>query len=605
MGKIWEYRRPFTRVNPPSYNESRQPPDGVSTNPDLRNTFWCGCRVPDEGPPGTGPFANIRRKLMATVPSWVPVDYVVRARAGGDRHNRAEDIYEVEGTLTRSFQTWTDFPLYQWHRWYDWNFHVIPDKGYQYLAGRGNTPSKTRAGFRDTEQRVTDVTALECEMDAGALLQGTRGPREAPRLPYGHGAMGPMFVSDWAWPMTDEHIWVAGRWVYDCGHPVEGRNRTELHPVLAVASARWEGVKFDENPYYVPAIQFMFFSSRVGGYYNFVSIKRDYEFIVDLPRIKRDPLTARVGHTTTFPLNTITLRGTYLLKKFEYDRFSVAGAEEVVTPVVEPIPTKDPTVPPEQVRVKIPLSSASGDPEAYGVLISLGWFDPEGVEARKLKKCVITFHDAHKGTVNHNTGAERWLVKVGVNGRWFSRFMEDVHDNTVVSLQEKNYTIYLAEGPNDAESDKLIISAHGAALQRVERVMELQAERAPFEGRPDRMLRVAFADDPDHPRPITYKDHVDSGILDVQRAIAPAIYDRMSETRGTENESLGVIDPGHKQRGSDSDNPVSIRGFKGKKELEYTALFTSEVDRTAELKEDTDRIDYRLHATLVVTPYPD
>ena len=35
--------------------------------------------------------------------------------------------------------------------------------------------------------------------------------------------------------------------------------------------------------------------------------------------------------------------------------------------------------------------------------------------------------------------------------------------------------------------------------------------------------------------------------------------------------------------------------------LEYTALFTSEVDRTAELKEDTARIDYRLHATLVVT----
>ena len=163
--KKWEYDRPFTRINSPSYNESRQPPDGVSTNPDLTNTFWCGCRIPAEGPPGTGPFANIRRKLMATVPSWVPVDYVVRARApGGDRHNRAEDLYEVEGTLTRSFQTWTDFPLYQWHRWYDWNFHVIPDKGYQYLAGLGNTPSKTRAGFRDTERRVTDVTALECEM---------------------------------------------------------------------------------------------------------------------------------------------------------------------------------------------------------------------------------------------------------------------------------------------------------------------------------------------------------------------------------------------------------------------------------------------------------
>ena len=131
--------------------------------------------------------------------------------------------------------------------------------------------------------------------------------------------------------------------------------------------------------------------------------------------------------------------------------------------------------------------------------------------------------------------------------------------------------------------------------------MQVQAERPPGVDQPDRTLRVAFADDPDHPRPVTYSGHIDSGTLEVQRAIARDIYDRMSETRGEENESLGVIDPGHKQSTSDSENPVSIRGFLGKKELEYTALFTSEVDRTAELKEDTARIDYRLHATLVVT----
>src|SRR5437588_1294367 len=66
------------------------------------------------------------RELIRTIPGWVAVKTDNRER-------------EVEGSLDRSFQTWTDVPVFQWHRFYDWNFHVIPADGLEYIKGAGNT----------------------------------------------------------------------------------------------------------------------------------------------------------------------------------------------------------------------------------------------------------------------------------------------------------------------------------------------------------------------------------------------------------------------------------------------------------------------------------
>src|SRR5436853_4977587 len=156
---------------------------------------------------------------------------------------------------------------------------------------------------------------MECERDIGRFAGG--------RSVVTNGNLfrraGSMFETDWAWPMTGQYIWLAGRWIYDCGHPqpVE-KMHTELHPCKAVATARWEAVQFPENgELFVPAIQFMFFASRWGGYHDFPTIHdQDYEFIVDLPiPAVPAPVEYTIGHTPDFPLNTGVLRWD-LLKKF-------------------------------------------------------------------------------------------------------------------------------------------------------------------------------------------------------------------------------------------------------------------------------------------------
>ena len=80
---------------------------------------------------------------------------------------------------------------------------------------------------------------MECEWDVGAFGDAAKDNSSQPFGP------GPMFFRDCGWPMAGQHVWVAGRWIYDCGHPnKKGLARSELHPSRAIASARWEAAKF-------------------------------------------------------------------------------------------------------------------------------------------------------------------------------------------------------------------------------------------------------------------------------------------------------------------------------------------------------------------------
>src|SRR5215471_10095941 len=110
-GKPLDRRRPFRRINSPQIPVP--PPDG--------DGFKCGCRRPDQAPSLGAIDMTLAERAMANIPSWIPV-------CGHDRLpvDVADQPRELEGTLVRSFQTWTDTPLWQWHRWYDWNFHVQP-----------------------------------------------------------------------------------------------------------------------------------------------------------------------------------------------------------------------------------------------------------------------------------------------------------------------------------------------------------------------------------------------------------------------------------------------------------------------------------------------
>jgi hypothetical protein len=188
--------------------------------------------------------------------------------------------------------------------------------------------------------------------------------------------------------MTGMFVWAAGRWVYDCSQATPGdkpQMRTMMNPPKALATARFQAFKFDENTFDVPAIQFMFLAAASGGYISYKSIKdTDYEFIVDLPLLDFRLAPFPIGHTPEFPHNTIVLRPR-LLKKVE--QLGTTGAK-LIQPIVELLPPQG-TTQARQVKVTVPMSQLSGDPNAAGFLLSMGWSDPVGAQANKVKRCVL------------------------------------------------------------------------------------------------------------------------------------------------------------------------------------------------------------------------
>ena len=264
--KPWNREKPFARIDSPSRGPTRQRASGRG--------FERGAHSVKFGPRtfSDGPFDALAGDLMRSIPNWVSVE--------------AQDrVEEIEGELERSFQTWTDYPPFQWHRWYDWNFHIAPDRDYAFLRGRGNHDGGSE-GARNSRP-VSSSLSMECEWDVGAF-------GSAPGIMFEHG--GP------PWPMSGQRVWLAGRWIYDCGHstndaepegPNQGLMRSELHPCKALAYAWWEAERFEQNgDAFVPAIKFLFFMSRLGGYFNFPAINdgdangNDYQFIVDLPEME-------------------------------------------------------------------------------------------------------------------------------------------------------------------------------------------------------------------------------------------------------------------------------------------------------------------------------
>jgi hypothetical protein len=90
-----------------------------------------------------------------------------------------------------------------------------------------------------------------------------------------------------------------------------------------------------------------------------------------------------------------------------------------VLPLVTPIPKNDPKL----FRVVIPLKGVTPHPDEYGAIISVGWSDPTGTEATKVKRVRVTVEetlmDANLDTRTLGLGGrDEWHVYVGINGRW-------------------------------------------------------------------------------------------------------------------------------------------------------------------------------------------
>jgi hypothetical protein len=568
--------------------------------------YACGCRDPDRdyrpdlleifttiaaalllnvlGIAGAAFLRWVREQLLRTLPAWVSVERegVPRARWP----SMVEHEREVEGVLVRSFQTWTDVPVYQWHRWYDWNFHVVPAAGYKYLRGRGNLEARVTGD----EVPATVGKTIECEWDCG-VFGAYDFDQPAGRRPS-LGEPGPMFGDhrDWAWPMAGQHIWISGRWIYDCGHAHEGRMKTELHPCKAIATARWEAVRFEEHEHYVPALQFVFFACRKGGYFDYPMIHdRDYEFIVDLPPLPSATVEYAVGRTSDFPMNTLRVRPRFLVKT-DHSHFSNAYGNRAqpgqATPEVELLPPPADGGTPSQVKVRIPLTRlADRNVDSYGVVVSLGWHDPREEQKDSVKRVVVTFLSIERFET-HEAGEGEWQIKFGVNGRWRAKYQGELLSETRLIRLGKTVTLHLAL------EDLICVNCHGMEEEKVGDVMH--------ESKSDRTLKDSDS------QPYTWFGDIDQSDNSHASGVAEAMLRKLAKTFEDQNEPLGIIDAGYPtQDASDTVNPVSVEtlmelaGGPGRVvPCKQTATFTKVRKSDEQLVYERNRKDYVLHYTL-------
>jgi hypothetical protein len=369
---------------------------------------------------------------------------------------------------------------------------------------------------------------MECEWDTGAF--GNR--------------FGAMFDRDWAWPMTSQFVWLAGRWIYDCGHAnSQGLMRSELHPVCAVATARVEAQKFDSSAQvlfpvtgplgtdtkFMPGVQFMFFASRLGGYVTVPQVfEKDYEFIVDLPREIVGRTIIPIGPSSENPRNTIALGPLRIVAKVDFSPFSNAKGtvNSSIQPILTVITPADGSFP-SQVKVKIPLGGLRGGADAYGVMISFGLVD----QFLDLAKRVLLVSGSFDAVTFFRRDSVDVAIKFGINGRWHRKPFQNVQRGDTRALQE-SFSFALALDHPPGGGGPILFSSHGKVIKGSGRVME--------EAEPARTLRVG-----DAPGGRVYQWDFDIVSPNDQSKVSQLQADvgnRLARTLRVENDPLGVAD---------------------------------------------------------------
>ena len=301
-------------------------------------TTWCWSAV------NLGASAEDKATLRESsflIPEWVSVD---------DHETRT-----VEGILIKSKITHSDFPPRPWHIYYDWNFHVRVDTQHTYLLSEHNIAHKEEGPNGET---FSDV--IECEWDTGLFPGGLYQARPEPI---------------WVWPQVGDRVWMVGRWIYDCGHPCKpeknhrddstnhGPNKTELHPVKAMAFFRPGAVQFEGNAGRTRANNAVLYMREHGGYFRQPLNDQDYAFDLYLPPKPHPEAVPRWTFEPLPPARSLP-----------------------VNPLITPYPADAPRA----LRVVIPLQGITPDPGRYAALISSGWSDPGGTETRQIRRVRVT-----------------------------------------------------------------------------------------------------------------------------------------------------------------------------------------------------------------------
>ena len=343
--------------------------------------------------------------------------------------------------------------------------------------------------------------------------------------------------------MAGQNVWITGRWIYDCGHERGNLFKTELHPCKAVASARWEAVKFEEHDHCCPAIQFMFFACRHGGYLDFQTLNNlNYEFIVDLPEHQEEAFEFPIGHSPDFPMNTLLVRPR-LLMKCDYEPFNNAfgklAPKGMADPQVELLPPSKPGKLPSQAKVIIPLQTLDSSIDSYGVVLSLGWYDPAREQRKRVKKVIVSFnsfepHEDHDPTSRHS----ELQIKFGANGRWFAFYEDELLAETRSLGLGKQVVLYLSE------DQYIAVNCHGMENDPVGDVM--------LEPTNSRILRD------DSGRAYTWTGDIDQRDNYHASRVAANFLKKMIKTVENQNDPLGIIDPGYQMNQGDSLNPIQL-----------------------------------------------
>lgn len=408
--------------------------------PDGGEGFKRGCRRPESFQIGIDlQFKKWAKDLGGAMPSWVSVD---------DNETRT-----VEGVLTRSKIAASDFPFKPWHTNYDWNFHVRVDKQYTYLLSDVNQGD------------------FECEWDTG-------------------------FLPDWAWPHEGSRIWIVGRWIYDCGHPENGRHKTEIHPPKAVASFRSEPAKFPGNSGPTQAFNAVLYIGRRGGYIDQPINNQDYAFDLHLPP---------KPHPDAEPRSSVTsMTGPLPVRP----RFTIISEAD-----------------PKLIRVVIPLKGVTPTPDEYGAIISAGWSDPSGTEVTKIKRVRVSVEeifmdkDLDDSNILDLQGKDEWHVHVGINGRW------KIFKSMSGDSEKLDHSVVLDLHPDD----RIRISASGREADEVHDLM-------------GRETGLSWKSVEDHSKAEDVADKIRSGFLSLGASLDP----------GLENESISTFFVSHspQERGS-------------------------------------------------------
>jgi len=387
--------------------------------------------------------------FLRFIPSWVPVN---RTGFGptfdaNDAHNVGTDgkeaEVEIEGVLSRSYQTHHHRPYTQWSRYYHWAFHVAPARGFGHLVRRGvlRAPEDTKLLndgdndesilIYDDARKLVDPLAtdahFECLLDIGAFSKPPGDSGQVLNHP------GIFYEQGWPfWPQHGDYFWATGRYVYDCTHVTPSKETdpdkpgakpvdVELHPSLlnpikAFATARYEGVLFDESDEPLPATRFSFFSCRKAGYYDYDGDHIqfgtvNYEFAVDLPPVPAGEVAYEIGAVGDFALNTLLIRPR-LLQKIEfapYGSFDKTVDWHTEPPSIQVVRPTDGSLP-RMVKVTVPMDTVPKEKDGYGFTISFAWLAP-GVPTG-IKKVTVKLDSM---TFNNNRRDLR--MSIAVNGR--------------------------------------------------------------------------------------------------------------------------------------------------------------------------------------------